>query len=700
MAVQIGPKIGIEGEKAYRDAINQIIAQANTLSSEMKVVATSFDKTTTAEEKSAKKSDVLTKQIKNQEDLVSKLNEQLAQSVKKYGENDAKTLKWKTAVNNAQSELNNLNRQLEENNSNLKKTGDEMKKAENNALSFGDVLKANLLSDAIKAGFSALVSAVEGLGNAFKGAVTESAKFADEMLSLSAKTGISTKSLQEYQYMAELIDTDVSTITSSMKKLTSTMSSAQKGTKSATDAFAKLGVSFTDSTGALRDNEEVFGEVLDALGGISNETERDALAMSIFGKSAQELNPLIATGAENLQAFREEAQQAGYVLSDEQLGKLGAVDDAYQRWNNTLDTVKRQIAVGVAPALEKFLETVKDMVAKIDWEKVGQSLGGLFDKLVDTLATIDLSSVIDTIVESIVSFIDTIAQIDFGALFKGVSDVMNFIQKYGGVVAGAIAGIVAVVTALQIISLATAPAVTTLCATLAPFIAPIAGVVAGIVALIAIIKNWGAISEWLKQTWENVKQKVVDTFNNLKEKALGIWEDIKKGISDKVSKVWESITGVFDDIKKKVTGVASDALQWGKDIVGGIADGIRSAISWLTKPLSDVANKIKSWLHFSHPDVGPLKDYDEWMPDFMKGLAQGIESNVYRIGDAMSDVTDAMVLNPSADYTVTSNPGSYKQVSPSFAITINGGNASADEIADAVMDKIQLEYERTAYAWQ
>lgn len=700
MAVQIGPKIGIDGEKQYRDAINSIITQAKTLSSEMKVVSTSFDKTTTAEEKSAKKGEVLNKQIKNQEDLVSELNKGLQESIKKYGESDTKTQRWRQAVNNAQADLNTLKNELKENNAELDHTASGMKKASDNASTFGDVLKANLLSDAIKSGFQFLVNAVKGLGDAFKGAVTDSAKFADEIKTLSVTTGLSTKTLQEYAYMADLVDTDLSTVTGSLSKLTRTMASAQSGTKSAQTAFAQLGVSVTDASGNLRSNEEVFGDVITALGSIANETERDALSMQIFGRSAQELNPLIQAGAETLSAFRQEAQDTGYVLGEEQLNKLGALDDAYVRWNNTLDTVKKQIAVGVAPALEKFMEAVQNMVSQIDWEAVGQSLGNLFDKLVDTLATIDLSSVIDTIVASIIAFIDAIAQIDFPALFQGVSDVMSFIQDHGAVVAGAIGAIVAVVTALQIASLATTPAVVALLGAVAPFIAPILAIVGAIAGLIAIIKNWGAISEWLKNTWENVKTAVVTTFNNLKEKVTTAFRNMFEGIRNTVTNIKNAISDAFGRVKETIMGVVNKAWSWGSDLIGGIVNGIKSKFQAIGDAVKGVADKIRSWLHFSRPDEGSLRDYETWMPDFMAGLAKGIKQNTYRVEEAMEGVASAMNLNPSYDLTTSANPATYRQVSPSFSITINGGNATAQEIADEVMNRIELEYERTAYAWQ
>ena len=108
MAVNIGPKIGIEGEKEYRQQINQIIQQAKTLDSEMKLVASSFDDATTAEEKNAATGKVLAKQIDVQRQRVQALSDMLEKSAAMYGENDVKTLKWQQSVNEATARLNNM----------------------------------------------------------------------------------------------------------------------------------------------------------------------------------------------------------------------------------------------------------------------------------------------------------------------------------------------------------------------------------------------------------------------------------------------------------------------------------------------------------------------------------------------------------------------------------------------------------------
>lgn len=233
---------------------------------------------------------------------------------------------------------------------------------------------ANLVADGIR-------KAVDG----FKDLMTAGPAFADEIMTMSQTTGIASDKLQELSYMSGLVDVDLSTVASSMKKLTKSMDSARGGTGSAADAFKTLGISVTDVNGNLRDNEDVFYDAIDALGKMENETERDALAMKIFGKSATDLNPMIEAGSDAMRGFAEEAHEMGYVLDNDALEALGRVQDEFDRFGKQMEAVKNQIASGVAPAIERGMKKLSDVIKKIDWKKVGEQMGNAFNALIDAL---------------------------------------------------------------------------------------------------------------------------------------------------------------------------------------------------------------------------------------------------------------------------------------------------------------------------
>ena len=225
-----------------------------------------------------------------------------------------------------------------------------------------------------KKGLSAITGAYDRL-------IGDTVTLADNLLTQSSVTGLSTDALQEYAYMSELVDTDVSTITGSLTKLTNNMDSAKGGTGSAADAFSRLGIEVTNSDGTLRDANEVFLEAVDKLGQVENQTERDALSMDLFGRSAKDLNPLIDAGSEALDQYRQQAHDMGYVLDNETLGALGGIDDNIQMVKNTMDAAKNQIAVALAPVVADITDKFIKWASSVDWRKVGRIIGETVEKI-------------------------------------------------------------------------------------------------------------------------------------------------------------------------------------------------------------------------------------------------------------------------------------------------------------------------------
>ena len=125
-----------------------------------------------------------------------------------------------------------------------------------------------------------------------------------------------------------------------------------------------------------------------------------------------------------------------------------------------------------------------------------------------------------------------------------------------------------------------------------------------------------------------------------------IWNAISSGISAAVGNIYSTIKSGFEDAVNYIKGLAKSAFQWGADIINGIVDGIKSCIGKVKDAVGKVAETIKSYLHFSSPDVGPLVDYESWMPDFMSGLSKGIESSRGLVSKAMASVAGDMVVSP------------------------------------------------------
>ena len=138
---------------------------------------------------------------------------------------------------------------------------------------------------ALAGGFAAVAAAIVKAEKAMISMTKESAAFADNIITLSMQTGQSTQQLQEFAYASELIDVSVDTLQGSLTKLTNNMQDTMNGTGNAKASFEALGVSVTNADGSMRNANDVFYETIDALGQVKNDTERDAMAMDIFGRS-------------------------------------------------------------------------------------------------------------------------------------------------------------------------------------------------------------------------------------------------------------------------------------------------------------------------------------------------------------------------------------------------------------------------------
>lgn len=374
----INTRFTLSGEKEYKQAISEIGSGMKVLDSEMRKVSSAYAQNADSVEALNAKNDVLGRKISTQTEKIEYLRAALQQSAEKYGEADKRTMQWQTSLNNAEAELNNLNNQIDENKQKIADSGKEMGNLGDvvNGLTaklgiqLPDSMKSSMnamgsldaSSLALAGGFAAVAAAIVKAEKAMISMTKESAAFADNIITLSMQTGQSTQQLQEFAYASELIDVSVDTLQGSLTKLTNNMQDTMNGTGNAKASFEALGVSVTNADGSMRSANDVFYETIDALGQVKNETERDAMSMDIFGRSAQDLNPLIIQGSKTLKAYADEAHNVGYVLNDEALSALGAVDDAYQRLQKTQEGVKNQLAVEFAPYLEEFYGDVTSMV--------------------------------------------------------------------------------------------------------------------------------------------------------------------------------------------------------------------------------------------------------------------------------------------------------------------------------------------------
>lgn len=164
----------------------------------------------------------------------------------------------------------------------------------------------------------------------------------------------------------------------------------------------------------------------------------------------------------------------------------------------------------------------------------------------------------------------------------------------------------------------------------------------------SVSQAWENMKTAASQAWENIKSFVVNTANSLKESAVQAFHNMVSGIQNALSSLGTVVSSGFQAAISFITSLPGKAYQWGADFINGIANGIRNAIGNVTSAVSDVAGKIRSFLHFSVPDEGPLTEYESWMPDFMEGLAKGIEKSKSVVTNAITGLSKDMTLNANA----------------------------------------------------
>lgn len=411
----------------FRADISSLRAEMQAASRAVKVANSEFKAATAGMDAWSESADGLEAKIKQLNAVLSAQNRQVALAAEElskveaeYGQNSAEADRarikyngFKTAAAQTEKELGQYQRKLDDVTDETKQVGKATDAAGKDLKGLGDVAKialGNLAADVVRR----LADTVMDGAKALVQAGVAAASYGDEMLTASKVTRMSTDTLQEYAYAAELIDTDLEDVEKALSKNTKSMASAQSGSKAYANAYKELGVEVEDANGNLRNSEDVFWDAIDALGKMENKTKADALAMQLFGKSARELNPLIELGSEGFRELADEAHEAGAVLSEDTLNNLADVDDQIQRLNSQTSAFKTLLGAGIAPILGTLAEgataVMKGFVGflqapeKSDLENY---LTTLDDKIEETKSQIDNLGSVELKADADVSSIET-----------------------------------------------------------------------------------------------------------------------------------------------------------------------------------------------------------------------------------------------------------------------------------------------------
>lgn len=492
-----GITISFRGDTTQLDkSLRQINNETRSIDKELNQVNKSLKFNPTNVELWRQKQQLLTQKVSETKEKLDLLKQAQAQmdaddsvdkTSKEYRELQRDIIETESKVKNFESQLRKVG------NVNLRAASEQVKELGGKLESAGQALMPLSAAGAAVAG---------GIGAlAYK-----SGQAADDINTLSKVTGISTYELQKYNAAADLVDVSTEAIAKSHARLSKNMASAANGSKAQAEAFAKLGVNVTNADGSLRDSDAVFQDVITALGGMKNETERDALAMQLMGKSAMELNPLIEDQGETYKNVADTLAKYNLDFVDQEtLDKANEFNDQLDMMKvlgtTALSVVGAQLAEYLAPALEK--------------------VGGWVGKLAEWLSNLD---------PRILTVIGVV-----GALVAGIAPLLIILGK----LAFAISSIMSVMATLNL----------SFTALMGP-IGIVIGIIAALIAIgVLLYKNWDtikakltALKDWFTKTFDAIKNKTVAVFNAIKN---AIMNPIRTAV-DFVRNMINKIKGFFN----------------------------------------------------------------------------------------------------------------------------------------------------------
>ena len=676
MADPFGLKIGLEGEKEFKKSIADINQEFKVLGSEMKLVTAQFDKNDNSIEALTARQSVLTKEVDAQRQKVETLRAAMQNAAESFGENDRRTQAWQIQLNNAEAALIGMEKELEDNTDALNRAekgmdeagdsaddmaddvedaAEESEDAKGSFEGLGSVCKAT--AAAMTAAFAAVSAAAIAGAKALVEMSTAGAAYADTVLTESTVTGIATDKLQEYMYAAELVDVSTETLTKSMAKNIKSMQSAADGSAAYAEAYDKLGISVTDANGNLRDSEEVYWEIIDSLGKIENETERDAVAMQILGKSAQELNPLIEQGAARMAELGEQAHAAGYVVSDDMLNAYGALDDQLQYLNvgataakNALGTVLLPVLTDLATEgnalLGEFTNGILD--ANGDISKMSDVIGEMLPKVLDMfmeflpelmeIAGEIVGSLATAIVDNLPTIIDTAAQIVFSLLQGLIAALPQIVEGALQLVLALVNGILANLPMLLNAALQAVVTLATGIANALPTLIPtIIEVVIQIVQ--TLIDNLPMILDAALQLIMGLTQGILDALPvliaALPEIILGIITFLLDAIPQIIETGIQLITSLVAALPEIITAIVEAIPQ----IIEGIISAVLSAIPQIIQAGIDLLISLVKAL----PQI--IVTIVNAIPDIISGIINAVLNNIPLIIQAGIQLLTSLITN-------------------------------------------------------
>lgn len=686
MAVNIGPKIGVDGEAEYRRQINQIIQQSKTLESQMKLVASQFTAATSAEEKNAKTASVLSKQIDVQRERVKLLAEQTGKAAAKYGESDEKTQKWQQALNEATATLNKMQGELRNASSGVEELGDDMREGSEKALSFGDVLKANVASDFIVSGVKAMASAIKEATAALVDLGKQSIMgFAEqEQLIGGVDTLFKESSAQVQQYANDAYKTAGLSANQYMETVTSfsasllqsmggdTQAAAEKANRAITDMSDNANKMGTDMTsiknayqGFAKQNYTMLDNLKLGYGGTKQEMERLVAEAAAMTDEQKKLNVAVNAGdlsfsniVDAISVVQEHLDIAGTTADEAATTIQGSANAMKSAWSNLITGMSNDNL-----DLDKLVQNVIDSV-NIFADNLTTRLQTMLPRFAEGL---------NKLVTGLIPYVGPALELLLPSLVQGI----------GSLVSGIVQALPAAVQAIS----AVVPMLVEQITILLPQILS-AGI--DIIAALAsgIGENLPALIPAAVDAIITVAEGLVDHVDEIIIAAGSLIAGLTQGLIEALPRLVVRLPEIIGAIVKGLLSGMASIGEVGSQLVHGLFDGISNAASWLYDKLRGWVSDVLGWVKGLFGIHSPSKVFADEIGKFIPpGITLGVEQAMPRAMRDMGEELSALSALPMGGGTTTNMGGVVLNVYGAEGQDVNA-------LADAVMYRLQHAVER------
>lgn len=563
----------------------------------------------------------------------------------------------------------------------LSQVNNEIDSVGKTAIKVGDLIKANLTSDAIKKVFKDIVGKIDNIKNAVNDMVLLPG--IDRALNLeNAKAKMST-----FTKSTEQLDEIMKNVSDSVDGTAFSMDSAATVASGLFAAGIKEGDQMTRSLKLVGDAAQVSGRSMDEIGAIFNKIAANGkitgeelnqlsdsgipilqMLADSTGKSTEEVRKLVSAGKIGFAEFSDAMEK----------GIGGAAQKSGETFTSSLANLKSALSrIGaelMTPLLEGItpvMNATKDMIKKmINGDDISGDMQNIFTQL-ETFATNvaeHLTKMSDKYIPLISQMLQSILEMIPKLLPKLIPVITSLVSNISKLIFDNLPTLIDTVLKVVLELVKTlGQSLPTLIPKIIDCLLKIVDTIldnidlfidAGIELIVGLIEGLTdpdtieKLVEKIPEIIVKIVEAIIRNLPKIIEAGSRIILALIQGIKTLNDSIKNTMSNIINSIKEKIGNLAPMAIEWGKDMIQGFIDGIKKMIGKVGDAVKSVANKIKNFLHFSRPDIGPLRDYETWMPDMIKGMVKGINKSSYLLENATDKMAENMADKLSFDNLV------------------------------------------------